>query len=72
MEQIQYSENPDFVSKDVVGTTASSVFDAPSTLMSADGKRVTVYVWYDNEYGYTCQVVRLAKYAAKVIRYRYY
>lgn len=72
MEQIQYSANPDFVSKDVIGTTAPSVFDAPSTLMSADGKRATVYVWYDNEYGYTCQVVRLAKYAARVIRYRYY
>lgn len=72
MEQIQYSADADFVSKDVIGTTAPAVFDAPSTLMSADGRRCTLYVWYDNEYGYTCQVVRLAKYAAKVIRNRYY
>lgn len=72
MEQIMYSDNEDFVSSDVIGTTAPSVFDAPSTLISPDGKRITLYVWYDNEYGYTCQVVRLAKYAARVIRYTYY
>lgn len=72
MEQIMYSDNEDFVSSDVIGTTAPSVFDAPSTLISPDGKRITLYVWYDNEYGYTCQVVRLAKYAANVIRYTYY
>jgi glyceraldehyde 3-phosphate dehydrogenase len=72
MEQIMYSDNIDFVSSDVIGTTAPSVFDAPSTLISQDGKRITLYVWYDNEYGYSCQVVRLAKYAAKVIRHTYY
>jgi glyceraldehyde 3-phosphate dehydrogenase len=72
MEQIMYSDNIDFVSSDVIGTTTPSVFDAPSTLISQDGKRITLYVWYDNEYGYSCQVVRLAKYAAKVIRHTYY
>mgnify|MGYP000636869362 FL=1 len=72
MEQIMFSDNIDFVSSDVIGTTTPSVFDAPSTLISQDGKRVTLYVWYDNEYGYSCQVVRLAKYAAKVIRHTYY
>lgn len=72
MEQIFYSTNEDFVSSDAIGTTTPSVYDAPSTLVSNDGKRVTLYVWYDNEYGYTCQVVRLAKYAAKVIRHTYY
>ncbi len=72
MEQIMYSSNEDFVSSDVIGSTTPSVFDAPSTLISADGKRVTLYVWYDNEYGYSCQVVRLAKYAANVIRHTYY
>ena len=72
MEQILYSDNTDFVSSDVIGIAAPSVFDAPSTLMSSEGKRATLYIWYDNEYGYACQVVRLAKYAAKVIRYTYY
>ena len=33
-----------------------------------DGQRVVLYVWYDNEFGYTKQVIRLAKYVAKVRR----
>ncbi len=72
VEQIKYSISNDFVSTDAVGTTHPSVFDAPSTIVSDDGKQVTLYVWYDNEYGYTCQVLRLAKYAAKVRRPHYY
>jgi len=72
MEQIFYSNNEDFVSTDAIGTTTPSLFDSPSTLVSNDGKRATLYVWYDNEYGYACQVVRLAKYASKVIRHTYY
>ncbi len=72
VEQIMYSNSNDFVSNDVIGSIAPSVFDAPSTLMSEDGKRATLYVWYDNEYGYTCQVIRLAKYAAQVRRQHYY
>ncbi len=70
--QIKYSTSRDFVSSDAIGTTAASVFDAPSTKMSTDGKTVTLYVWYDNEYGYTCQVLRLAKYVSQVRRLRYY
>jgi glyceraldehyde 3-phosphate dehydrogenase len=50
----------------------TSVVDSPSTIVSGDGKRATVYLWYDNEFGYTCQVIRLAKFAAKVRRYNYY
>jgi glyceraldehyde 3-phosphate dehydrogenase len=72
VEQINYSTSNDMVSTDVVGASASSVFDAPSTKVSADGKSVVMYVWYDNEYGYTCQVVRLAKHIAKVRRLMYY
>jgi glyceraldehyde 3-phosphate dehydrogenase len=37
-----------------------------------DGKGVVLYVWYDNEFGYTKQVIRLAKYVAKVRRSMYY
>lgn len=72
VEQIHYSTSKEFVSSDVIGTTAASVFDAPSTKVSPDGKTLTVYVWYDNEFGYTCQVLRLAKYITQVRRYRYY
>lgn len=72
VEQIKYSISREFVSSDVIGTPAASVFDAPSTKVGNDGKTITVYVWYDNEYGYTRQVLRLAKYAAQVRRYRYY
>ena len=61
-----------FVSTNAIGMTATSIFDAPSTIVSPDGKSATIYVWYDNEYGYTCQVVRLAKYFAGVRRKVYY
>ncbi len=72
VEQIHYSTDTEFVSNDVVGHTSTSVIDAPSTIVSKDGKNVTVYAWYDNEYGYSCQVVRLAKYVSQVRRLRYY
>ena len=71
VEQILYSSSEEFVSSTVVGSTSTSVFDAPSTRVSADGAGVTVYAWYDNEYGYACQVMRLAKILAGVHRQRY-
>ena len=72
VEQIQYSTSTEYVSSNAVGSTCTSVVDAPSTIVGADGKQVVLYVWYDNEYGYTCQVVRLAKHIAGARRYRYY
>jgi glyceraldehyde 3-phosphate dehydrogenase len=72
VEQIQYSEDEEYVSTHAVGMTSTSVLDAPSTLVSHDGRTVTLYVWYDNEFGYTCQVIRLAKHAAQVRRPAYY
>ena len=72
VEQIHYSNDSEYVSTHVVGSTAASVFDAPSTIVSTNGKQITVYVWYDNEYGYCCQVVRLAKHAARVRRFAFY
>lgn len=72
VEQLQYSTSNEYVSSNAVGTTCASVVDSPSTILSADGKTVTIYAWYDNEFGYTCQVVRLAKYVAKVRRFTYY
>lgn len=72
VEQLEYSTSSEFVSTNAIGMTATSIFDAPSTIVSPDGKSATIYVWYDNEYGYTCQVVRLAKYFAGVRRKVYY
>ncbi|MCG2610570.1 glyceraldehyde-3-phosphate dehydrogenase [Flavobacterium sp. SM15] len=72
VEQIKYSLNNELVSSDIVGTSAPAIFDSNATIVSADGKNVVMYVWYDNEYGYSHQVIRLAKYIAKVRRYMYY
>lgn len=71
-EQLDYSTSNEFVSTDVVGNAHASVIDAPSTKLSANKKNVILYSWYDNEYGYTRQVVRLAKYISNVIRLTYY
>jgi len=72
VEQIKYSLNNELVSSDIVGTSAPAIFDSNATIVSADGKNVVLYVWYDNEYGYSHQVIRLAKYISKVRRYVYY
>ncbi|MBI1185242.1 glyceraldehyde-3-phosphate dehydrogenase [bacterium] len=72
VEQLLFSENDELVSSDVIGSVHTGVIDGPSTIVGADGKSVVLYVWYDNEYGYTCQVIRLSKYFAKVRRLTYY
>ena len=72
VEQIQYSYSNELVSTDLVGNPCACIVDSPATIVSQDSKNVVLYVWYDNEYGYTRQVMRLAKYLAKVIRLRYY
>ena len=72
VEQIKYSLNNELVSSDIVGTSAPSIFDSNATIVSADGRSIVMYVWYDNEYGYSHQVMRLAKYIAEVRRYTYY
>ena len=60
------------VSSDIVGSSAPSIYDSNATIVNAEGDNAIVYVWYDNEYGYSHQVIRLAKYIAKVRRYTYY
>ena len=72
VEQIKYSLNNELVSSDIVGTTAPSIYDSNATIVSKDGKNIVLYIWYDNEYGYSYQVIRLAKYISKVRRYTYY
>lgn len=72
VNQIYYSISEELVSSDIIGNECCSVFDAQATIVSPDGKGVVLYVWYDNEFGYTKQVIRLAKYVAKVRRNIYY
>jgi glyceraldehyde 3-phosphate dehydrogenase len=72
VNQIYYSISEELVSSDIIGNECCSVFDSQATIVSADGKGVVLYVWYDNEFGYTKQVIRLAKYVAKVRRNIYY
>ncbi|MFT7336351.1 MAG: glyceraldehyde 3-phosphate dehydrogenase [Porticoccaceae bacterium] len=72
VEQIKYSTNNELVSSDIVGTSAPSIYDSNATIVSNDGKNIVLYIWYDNEYGYSHQVIRLAKYIAKVRRFTYY
>ncbi len=72
VEQIEYSISNELVSSDVIGNSHASIVDGPATIISKDGKSAVIYVWYDNEYGYTRQVVRLAKSLAGVIRLTYY
>ena len=72
VEQIQYCYSNELVSTDVIGNPCPSVFDSQATIVSERGTHIVLYVWYDNEYGYTKQVFRLAKHLAEVIRLRYY
>jgi len=72
VEQIQYSISNELVSTDCIGNSCASIFDSPATIVSKDGKTTNLYVWYDNEYGYTRQVMRLAKQISNVVRHRYY
>jgi glyceraldehyde 3-phosphate dehydrogenase len=71
-EQIEYSISNELVSSDLIGNSHSSIIDGPATIISKDNKSVVLYAWYDNEYGYTRQVIRLAKKLAGVVRLTYY
>ena len=55
---LQYTDEP-LVSVDIIGNPNSCIFDSLSTIVS--GKQVKVIGWYDNEWGYSCRVVQLAK-----------
>lgn len=72
VEQIQYAFSNELVSTDVIGNPCPSVFDSQNTIISPDGKSIVLYVWYDNEYGYTRQVIRFSKHISEVRRPVYY
>lgn len=55
--QIDYTNSPEVVSSDFVGSRHAGVIDSLATIVQ--GKRCILYVWYDNEFGYSCQVVRV-------------
>ena len=62
-ETFGYTEDP-IVSTDVIGTTYGSLFDATQTLVHKiddETYHVQVVAWYDNENGYTTQMMRTAK-----------
>jgi len=56
-EQIGFTYSTEVVSSDLVGSTHAGVVDGGATI--ADGNRIVLYVWYDNEAGYSNQVVRM-------------
>ncbi len=63
-EQIDYTSSAEIVSSDLVGSVRTGVVDARATI--AEAKRCTLYVWYDNEAGYSYQVVRLTQILAGI------
>jgi len=72
VNQIKFSMNTELVSNDIIGSEGSAIFDAPATIVANNKKNMILYIWYDNEFGYTKQVIRLAKYISKVRRLQYY
>ncbi len=55
--QIDYTASTEIVSTDLVGTRAPAIVDSQATIVS--GNKATLYVWYDNEFGYSCQVMKV-------------
>lgn len=58
-DQIDFTNSPEAVSTDMVGSSYAGVVDSLATIVQ--GNRCVLYVWYDNEFGYSYQVVRLVE-----------
>ncbi|MEO1079062.1 MAG: glyceraldehyde-3-phosphate dehydrogenase [Pseudomonadota bacterium] len=67
--QIDYSNSPEVVSSDFVGSRTACVYDAQATIVN--GRNAVLYLWYDNEFGYSCQVYRVLEQMAGVHYLRY-
>ncbi len=63
-EIIGFVNSPEIVSTDFYSSSFASVIDSQATITS--DKRLTLYCWYDNEYGYTKQVIGLTKKIANI------
>ncbi|NJN65064.1 MAG: glyceraldehyde-3-phosphate dehydrogenase [Acidobacteria bacterium] len=68
-KQIDYSASTEIASTDIIGSRRAGVVDSMATI--ASGRRTVLYVWYDNEFGYSAQVVRVVHKMAG-IRYPLY
>lgn len=64
--QIDFIDSPEVVSTDFVGNNRAGIVDGLATI--ASGKHLVLYVWYDNEYGYSSQVVRVAEHMAEQLQ----
>jgi len=67
--QINYTQSPDAVSSDFVGTREAGIVDSHATIVN--GRHCVLYLWYDNEFGYCCQVGRMV-YKMTGVRYQNY
>ncbi|PCK17391.1 hypothetical protein CEY02_20050, partial [Bacillus pumilus] len=56
----------ELVSSDMVGSRFAGIVDSQATI--AEGDHCVLYVWYDNEFGYSCQVVRVMEQMAGAVR----
>lgn len=63
-KQIDYVDSPEVVSSDFVGNRHAGIVDAKATI--ANGRNAVLYVWYDNEFGYSCQVIRILQHISNV------
>lgn len=61
---LDYTAATDVVSSDFIGSRAASIVDANATIV--DGDTAILYLWYDNEFGYSCQVVRTVQYVSGI------
>ena len=57
--QVDYTASTEIVSSDLVGSRYAGIVDSQATIV--DGNRTVLYVWYDNEFGYSCQVLRVVQ-----------
>ncbi|MGW7621109.1 glyceraldehyde-3-phosphate dehydrogenase [Streptomyces antimycoticus] len=62
--QIDFTSAPDAVSNDFIGSRHASIVDAGAT--KVEGDNAILYLWYDNEFGYSCQVIRVVQYISGV------
>ncbi|MFI0902763.1 glyceraldehyde-3-phosphate dehydrogenase [Streptomyces sioyaensis] len=62
--QIDFTSAPDAVSNDFIGSRHASIVDAGAT--KVEGDNAILYLWYDNEFGYSCQVIRVVQHVSGV------
>lgn len=67
--QMDYIESTEVASSDFVGSRAACIVDANAT--KVNGSQVNLYLWYDNEFGYSCQVIRLLQQICHITHARF-